>query len=82
MKRPFSRVSRQRAASISLMPASLSSFGSRSCSVANMRSERPRASGEYVCLLNNDMVVEPGFLSELRRAFDEVPDLFSSTAIL
>ncbi len=28
------------------MPASLSSFGSRSWRVANIRSERPRASGE------------------------------------
>ena len=33
-----------------------------------------------VCLLNNDMVIEPAFLSELQRAFDEVPDLFSATA--
>ncbi|SUS03888.1 hypothetical protein DF3PB_1120013 [uncultured Defluviicoccus sp.] len=29
-----------------VMPASLSSFGNRSCRVANIRSERPRASGE------------------------------------
>ena len=29
-----------------VMPASLSSFGNRSCKVENMRSERPRASGE------------------------------------
>lgn len=34
----------------------------------------------HVCLLNNDMVVEPRFLAELERAFDEVPDLFCSTA--
>ena len=34
----------------------------------------------HVCLLNNDMVVDPGFLSELRRAFDDVPELFSATA--
>src|SRR5207302_2208331 len=34
----------------------------------------------HVCLLNNDMLVEPGFLAALRRAFDEVPGLFSATA--
>ena len=34
----------------------------------------------HVCLLNNDMVIEPGFLSELKRAFADVPDLFSATA--
>lgn len=34
----------------------------------------------HVCLLNNDMVIEPEFLSELKRAFDEVPSLFSATA--
>ena len=34
----------------------------------------------HVCLLNNDMIVEPGFLPALRRSFDQVPDLFSSTA--
>ncbi len=39
-----------------------------------------RALYSHVCLLNNDMVPEPGFLSELRQAFDEVPNLFCSTA--
>ena len=39
-----------------------------------------RATRSHVCLLNNDMLVEPGFLSALRTAFDEVPNLFSSTA--
>jgi GT2 family glycosyltransferase/glycosyltransferase involved in cell wall biosynthesis len=39
-----------------------------------------RARYSHVCLLNNDMFVEPGFLSALRRSFDQVPDLFSSTA--
>jgi GT2 family glycosyltransferase/glycosyltransferase involved in cell wall biosynthesis len=39
-----------------------------------------RARYSHVCLLNNDMVVEPGFLPALRRAFDHVPDLFSATA--
>ena len=34
----------------------------------------------YVCLLNNDMLVEPGFLAALRDAFRQVPDLFSATA--
>ncbi len=34
----------------------------------------------YVCLLNNDMEVEDGFLRELREAFDRVPDLFAATA--
>lgn len=34
----------------------------------------------HVCLLNNDMLIEPDFFHELRRAFDCVPDLFSSTA--
>jgi GT2 family glycosyltransferase/glycosyltransferase involved in cell wall biosynthesis len=33
-----------------------------------------------VCLLNNDMLVEPGFLAALRRPFEMVPNLFSSTA--
>ena len=34
----------------------------------------------HVCLLNNDMVLEPGFFSALRRAFDQVPNLFGATA--
>lgn len=34
----------------------------------------------HVCLLNNDMVIEPGFFPALRRAFDQVPDLFCATA--
>lgn len=33
-----------------------------------------------VCLLNNDMVVEPGFLAALLAAFESVPDLFCATA--
>jgi hypothetical protein len=40
--------------------------------------ERVRYS--HVCLLNNDMEIEPGFLAELRKAFDEIPGLFCSTA--
>ena len=39
-----------------------------------------RARFTHVCLLNNDMLVEPGFLLSLREAFDEVPGLFSSSA--
>jgi GT2 family glycosyltransferase/glycosyltransferase involved in cell wall biosynthesis len=33
-----------------------------------------------VLLLNNDMVVEPGFVDALAAAFDRVPDLFCATA--
>ena len=39
-----------------------------------------RARYSHVCLLNNDMIVEPGFFRELRAAFDHVPSLFCSTA--
>ncbi len=39
-----------------------------------------RARYSHVCVLNNDMQAEPGFLAALRRAFDQVPNLFSSTA--
>jgi GT2 family glycosyltransferase/glycosyltransferase involved in cell wall biosynthesis len=39
-----------------------------------------RARYSHVCLLNNDMMVEPGFLQALRRPFDEVPSLFAATA--
>ncbi|HLK68840.1 MAG TPA: glycosyltransferase [Bryobacteraceae bacterium] len=34
----------------------------------------------HVCLLNNDMIVEPNFFTALVRAFEQVPDLFSATA--
>ncbi|HYK58168.1 MAG TPA: glycosyltransferase [Bryobacteraceae bacterium] len=34
----------------------------------------------HVCLLNNDMLVEPGFIPALRACFDRVPRLFSSSA--
>lgn len=40
--------------------------------------ERVRFS--HVCLLNNDMEIEPGFFAELRAAFDEIPGLFCATA--
>ena len=39
-----------------------------------------RARFSHVCLLNNDMILEPGFFVALRRAFARVPDLFCSTA--
>ena len=34
----------------------------------------------HVLFLNNDMVLEQGFFAPLRRAFEQVPDLFSATA--
>ena len=34
----------------------------------------------HVCLLNNDMLIEPGFFAALTEAFEKVPDLFSATA--
>ncbi len=39
-----------------------------------------RARFSHVCVLNNDMLAEPGFLAALRAAFDRVPGLFASTA--
>jgi GT2 family glycosyltransferase len=39
-----------------------------------------RARFSHVCLLNNDMLVEPGFLDALRRPFEGAPELFASTA--
>lgn len=39
-----------------------------------------RARYSHVCLLNNDMLLEPGFFTALLRAFDRVPGLFCSTA--
>ncbi len=39
-----------------------------------------RARFSHICLLNNDMLVEPGFLEALRNAFERVPDLFCATA--
>ena len=39
-----------------------------------------RARFSHVCLLNNDMLVEAGFLAALRRTFDGIPELFSATA--
>lgn len=34
----------------------------------------------FTCLLNNDMVIEPGFFPALHRAFEAIPNLFSATA--
>ncbi|HKD09712.1 MAG TPA: glycosyltransferase [Bryobacteraceae bacterium] len=34
----------------------------------------------FTLLLNNDMVLEPGFVAALRVAFAEIPDLFCATA--
>jgi glycosyltransferase involved in cell wall biosynthesis/GT2 family glycosyltransferase len=39
-----------------------------------------RARYSHVCLLNNDMLVEPGFFRALLDAFDRVPGLFCATA--
>ena len=39
-----------------------------------------RARYSHVCLLNNDMALEPGFFAPLARAFAAVPDLFCATA--
>jgi O-antigen biosynthesis protein len=39
-----------------------------------------RARFSHVCLLNNDMLIEPGFFRALHRTFDDVPDLFCATA--
>ncbi len=39
-----------------------------------------RAQYSHVCVLNNDMLAEPGFLAALRDAFNRVPDLFAATA--
>ena len=45
-----------------------------------VNAEIRRAAYSHVCLLNNDMVVEPGFFDSLRSAFDRIPDLFCATA--
>jgi GT2 family glycosyltransferase/glycosyltransferase involved in cell wall biosynthesis len=39
-----------------------------------------RARYSHVCLLNNDMIAQPGLLRALRDAFDRVPGIFASTA--
>jgi GT2 family glycosyltransferase len=39
-----------------------------------------RARYSHICLLNNDMLVEPGFFAGLRQAFERTPRLFCATA--
>ncbi|MGO9232301.1 MAG: glycosyltransferase family 2 protein [Bryobacteraceae bacterium] len=39
-----------------------------------------RACFSHVCLLNNDMQIEPGFFAALLNTFGTVPDLFCATA--
>ncbi len=39
-----------------------------------------RSRFSHICLLNNDMLIEPGFFRALRGAFEETPDLFCATA--
>ena len=39
-----------------------------------------RAGFSHVCLLNNDMRIEPGFFAALLKAFQTVPNLFCATA--
>ena len=34
----------------------------------------------HICLLNNDMLLDPGFFTALRRGFEQVPGLFCATA--
>jgi GT2 family glycosyltransferase len=34
----------------------------------------------HICMLNNDMLLDPGFFTALNRAFEETPDLFCATA--
>jgi O-antigen biosynthesis protein len=39
-----------------------------------------RARYSHICLLNNDMLLEPGFFEALGHAFDKIPGLFCATA--
>ena len=39
-----------------------------------------RARFSHVCLLNNDMLIEPGFFRALQAPFAQIPNLFCSTA--
>ena len=39
-----------------------------------------RARYSHICLLNNDMLLDPGFFAALGAAFESVPDLFCATA--
>ncbi len=39
-----------------------------------------RARYSHICLLNNDMLLDPGFFQALGAAFDKIPGLFCATA--
>jgi O-antigen biosynthesis protein len=39
-----------------------------------------RARYSHICLLNNDMLIQPRFFEQLGAAFDTIPDLFCATA--
>jgi O-antigen biosynthesis protein len=39
-----------------------------------------RARYSHICLLNNDMLIQPRFFEQLGAAFDKIPDLFCATA--
>jgi GT2 family glycosyltransferase len=39
-----------------------------------------RAGGTHICLLNNDMLLAPGFFGPLGTAFERIPGLFCATA--
>jgi len=56
-----------------VFPAPLSFAGAVNRGIAAARYSR-------VCLLNNDMLLAPGFFAALWQAFDAVPDLFCATA--
>jgi GT2 family glycosyltransferase len=56
---------------VSLAPLSFAAAVNRGIALARY---------SHTCLLNNDMVLEAGFFPPLRAAFDEVPELFCSTA--
>lgn len=58
---------------VEVSAAPLSFARAVNCGIAKARYSR-------VCLLNNDMILEPGFFAALVKAFDRVPDLFCSTA--
>jgi len=59
--------------SIELSPAPLSFARAVNRGIA-------RARYSHICLLNNDMLLEPGFFGALVGAFERVPDLFCATA--
>jgi len=56
-----------------VFPAPLSFAAAVNCGIGLARFS-------HVCLLNNDMLLEPGFFAALLRAFHAVPGLFCATA--